>query len=351
MTEFNRTQQAPYVLRRRRLALGILALAALSALAIGVCCTVGTANLSLSEIAGILSSKLRGVEPENRSAAIILLGIRLPRVLLSYIVGAALAVSGACMQGIFKNPMAEPGLLGVSSGAALGAAFAMVSGLQATFLGFGAIPLFAFAGGIVAVLLVMSIARTNGRGSTVALLLSGVAVSSFLSAVLAAVLALNHEKMESVYLWTMGSFTASSWDKVRTALPVVLAGSALLRMLARDLNAMQMGREEARMLGVPVERVRLAALVISTLVTATAVSLSGVIGFVGLMAPHAVRAVNGPDHRSLIPLSALTGGLFLLLADTLARTMASPLELPVGVVTSLFGGPFFLILLKRSRGY
>lgn len=351
MAPLRRAPAAPYVYRRRRLTGEILILLMISALAVCAVCTLGTAKLSFSDIFAVLRARLHGVAAENRTADIILLSIRLPRALLSYIVGAALAVSGACMQGVFKNPMAEPGLLGVSAGAAIGAAFAMILELESTFLGFGVIPVCAFIGGTLAVLLVLGISRTGGRTSTIALLLSGIAVSAFLSAMLTGLLTLNRDKMETVYLWTMGSFTASSWDKVGLALPVTILGTVLLRLLARELNAMQMGEAEARLLGVSVERLRALALGIATLVTATAVSLSGVIGFVGLMAPHAVRALSGPDHRSLIPLSALAGGLFLLFADTLARTIIMPMEMPVGVVTSFFGGPFFLILLKRSRAY
>ncbi len=351
MTILRKNTVAPYVFRRRRLIWTMLALVLFSVAAIFFCCTLGTADLSLSDIFSVLRAKINGLEPADRTAGLILFSIRLPRALLAYIVGATLAVSGACMQGMFKNPMAEPGLLGVSSGAAVGAAAAMIFGLQTTFLGFGAVSIFAFLGGLLAVLLVMSLSRSRGRTSTIALLLSGTAVSSFLSALLSGLLTMNHEKMESVYLWTMGSFTTATWEKILTALPVTVIGTLLLCAFARDLNAMQMGESEARMLGVSVEKIRAISLAISTLMTATVVSLSGVIGFIGLMAPHAVRAVTGPDHRSLIPLSAFTGGLFLLFADTLARTIAAPLELPVGVVTSLFGGPFFLILLRRSKEY
>ena len=340
---------ATYVFRRRRVAAEIAALALISILALCAACTLGVAKLSIPQILGVLGDHLTGRAVSDAKAGKILLGLRLPRALLSYIVGAALAVSGTAMQGVFQNPMAEPGLLGVSSGAAVGAAVAMIFELQTTALGFGAVALCAFVGGTLTVLLVLGIARTRGRASTLSLLLSGIAVSSFLSAVLAGMLTLNHDKIEVVYRWTMGSFTASSWNKVFLAFPVTLLGTLLLRVLARELNALQMGETEARLLGVSAGRLRALTLAVSTLVTAAAVSLSGVIGFVGLMAPHAVRALSGPDHRSLIPLSALAGGLVLLIADTLARTVMPPIELPVGVVTSFFGGPFFLILLRRAN--
>lgn len=314
-----------------------------------ICCSVGSARYSLSQIGTAISEALRGVEPSDRSLHLILFQVRLPRVLTAYLVGAALAASGVCMQGVFKNPMADPHVLGVSSGAALGAAAVMVFGIGTTLAGAGAVALGAFAGGMAAVLLVLWLARAHGRISTLGLLLSGVAVSTFLSALLSGILMLNHEKMESVYQWTMGSFTAATWRKAGLLLPIVTVGAAVLRLYARDLNAMLMGEEEARMLGVPVGRVRALVLGICTLMTAAAVSFSGVIGFVGLMVPHSVRAVTGPDYRASLPASLLAGGLYLMIMDTLARTLFMPVELPVGVLTALVGGPFFLLLIKRAR--
>ena len=336
-----------YIRRRGYVARACAVLLLLSILALLCCLCVGSAPYALRDVCEALFSRLRGAEAD-RTAALVIWGIRLPRSLLAYAVGAALAVSGALMQGVFRNPMAEPGLLGVSSGAALGAAAAMLLGLQASFLGFSAISLCAFAGGALAVLLVMGIAGL-GRGGLTTLLLCGVAVSSFLSALLSGLLSINHEALESVYMWTLGSFASASYGDVALVAAVLLVGLMGSMALARDLNAVSAGGD-ARMLGVDAPRVRLLALLLSTLLTATAVSVSGVIGFVGLTAPHAVRRLTGADHRSLLPLSALAGGLFLLLADALSRSLFAPAELPVGVTTSLFGGPFFLMLIRRYRG-
>ena len=336
-----------YIRRRGYVARACAVLSLLSILALLCCLCVGSAPYALRDVCEALFSRLRGAEAD-KTAALVVWGIRLPRSLLAYAVGAALAVSGALMQGVFRNPMAEPGLLGVSSGAALGAAAAMMLGLQASFLGFSAISLCAFAGGALAVLLVLGIAGL-GRGGLTALLLCGVAVSSFLSALLSGLLAIDHEALESVYMWTLGSFASASYGDAALVAAVLLVGLMGSMALARDLNAVSAGGD-ARMLGVDAPRVRLLALLISTMLTATAVSVSGVIGFVGLTAPHAVRRLTGADHRSLLPLSALAGGLFLLLADALSRSLFAPAELPVGVTTSLFGGPFFLILIRRYRG-
>lgn len=335
--------------RRVQTSAALLILGMLSVVALMVGCAVGSAAIPLDQVARTLMDRIMSREVQDETNALIIFGIRLPRALLSFSVGAALSVSGACMQGLFKNSMADPHILGVSSGAALGAALAMILGWQSTALGLGAVTLAAFMGGALSVVLVVNLARVRGRTSTISLLLAGVAVSAFLSALMSGLMLLNRDKLENVYLWTMGSFTSSSWNKVWCCLPVTVLGAIALRAYARDLNAMLMGEEEARSLGVAVERVRLVVLALCTVLTATAVSVSGVIGFVGLMVPHAVRMMVGPDHRSLIPVSVVAGGLYLLIIDTLARTVAMPIEIPVGVLTSVVGGPFFLYLMRKSR--
>lgn len=348
MRRMDRMTELPaYCFRRRRVARQALLLLALGILAIFLCCCVGSARLTLRELGEAVWARLRGLDAPDRTADTVLFGIRLPRTITSYFVGMALAGSGVLMQGVFANPMAEPGVLGVSSGAALGAAVAMIFRLETSPLGFSVVSLFAFFFGAAAVVVVL-LFSPPGRGTT-SLLLSGIAVSTILSAVVSGLLTLNHDKMEAVYMWTMGSFASSSWNKLLLLAPVIVLGLLLSQCFSRDLNALLAGNN-ARLLGVNAARVRLCALALSTLLTAAAVSMSGVIGFVGLMAPHAVRRLTGADHRSLLPLSALAGGLFLLIADTLARTVFMPTELPVGVVTSLFGGPFFLILLRGTRG-
>lgn len=339
----------PYVERRGSLVWALIALVGLALVALMAACALGSARIPLDGVLSTAWAHLTGQPAMEESWSVILMKVRLPRALLAYVVGAALSVSGACMQGLFKNPMADPHILGVSSGAALGAALAMVLKWQSGFMGLGAVSLCAFAGGALSVLVVLSLSRVRGRMSTISLLLSGVAVSAFLSALLSGLMMLNRDKMEHIYLWTMGSFTAASWEKLAWAAPVTLVGALGLRLFARDLNALLMGEDEARTLGISVARVRLIVLGLCTLVTATAVSVSGVIGFVGLMVPHAVRMVVGPDHRAVIPVSLLAGGAYLLVMDTLARTIAMPTEIAVGVLTAAVGGPFFLYLLRRSR--
>lgn len=322
-------------------AAGLIVLSVLSAL-IAMC--LGAAQLPLATVLDALGAALRG-EGAGTGHAIVV-GVRLPRILSSYLVGMALSVCGACMQGLFHNPMADPHMLGVSSGAAFGVALCTLIGGGALMRFTG---LFAFAFSIAAVLIVLTLSHTHGRVTTVSLLLAGIAVSSLLTALTSGLMVIDRENLENVYMWTMGSFTSSSWDKLKIAAPVILMGVLGIIAFARDLNALLMGESDARQLGVNVRRVRLILLLLSTLVTATAVSISGVIGFVGLMVPHAMRMFCGPDHRGLLPLSALAGGLYLLIMDTLARTVLMPIEIPIGVLTAMVGGPFFLYLLKRRN--
>jgi len=346
----NRGKRASYIDRRGALATLSVSLALAALLALAIVLGVGSAGIPVNVTLRTLLSALLGRDTPDASAAVIILQIRLPRALTAYLVGAALAMSGAAMQGLFQNAMADPHIMGVSSGAALGATICMVAGagvISAGALGLSAIAISAFSGGLIAVLLVISLARTRGRLGTMSLLLSGVAVSSTLSAILSGLMIMNRDKMEHVLLWTLGSFSASSYAKLIVLLPVVAVCFVGLRLIARDLNLMMLGSEEAASLGVRVKLVRLLAIVFSTLATAAAVSVCGIIGFVGLMVPHAVRLIVGPDHRGVLPISFLAGGLYLMIMDTLARTLAAPQELPVGVLTALVGGPFFLWLLRR----
>ena len=278
----------------------------LSLLALLCCLCVGSAPYAFRDVWEALVSRLRGAEADA-TAALVLWGIRLPRSLLAYVVGAALAVSGALMQGVFRNPMAEPGLLGVSSGAALGAAAAMLLGLQASFLGFSAVSLCAFAGGALAVLLVMGIAGL-GRGGLTTLLLCGVAVSSFLSALLSGLLAIDHEALESVYMWTLGSFASASYGRRGAGGGGAARGADGLHGARARPQRRQRRRRRASCWAWTRPGCGCWRCCSRRLLTATAVSVSGVIGFVGLTAPHAVRRMTGADHRSLLPLSALAGG-------------------------------------------
>ncbi len=276
--------------------------------------------------------------------------IRIPRVLLALGAGAGLGVAGVTMQGLFRNPLADPGIIGVSAGGALGAVIAIAAGLAATSTLF--LPLFAFIGAGAATVIVFMVGiAAGGRVSMASLLLAGVAVSSFFGAITSAVIILTAdlEAQRQMVFWLAGGIEGARWESVRIVLPIVLVGIAVLIAFARDLNLLLVGEDEARSLGVRVGLVRGVLLGIAALLTGTAVAFTGTIAFVGLVVPHSIRLIIGPDHRALLPLSALGGGLFLLIADTLARNVASPVEIRVGIITALTGAPFFLFLLIRQR--
>ena len=258
--------------------------------------------------------------------------------------GGALALSGAAYQGIFRNPLAEPYLLGVASGAGLGAALGIVF---AGSLGYG-VPLLSFVGALLSVFAVVALARRGGGLPVVSLILAGVVMGSLASAATSFVMLLDQEKAAAVLAWLLGSFALSSWSKLTLLAPIVFVTALVLWASSRALNLLQLGDEQAAQLGLNVEVVKLALIAVSTLSTAVAVSLAGIIGFVGLMVPHAVRLLLGPDHRTLLPMSMILGGLFMVLADLAARTLISPAELPVGIITALTGAPFFLWLLRRQ---
>ncbi len=279
----------------------------------------------------------------------ILLQIRVPRVILAAAVGSSLAVSGAVFQGLFRNPMADPYVIGISSGAALGAVFAMLGGFSLALGGFGAVPLFAFAGGISTMMLVYSMARVGRAVPVMTLLLAGIAVSAFLSALVSLFTYFAGENLHMVVFWMMGGLGGATWQQVQVMVPYALAGYICVSFFSRELNAMLLGEETASNLGVNTEQVKKILLVGASLLVAAAVSTSGIIGFVGLVVPHFVRLVAGPDHRFLIPASALLGGSLLIATDTLARIVIAPSELPVGIITALIGAPMFIYLLKKRR--
>jgi iron complex transport system permease protein len=279
----------------------------------------------------------------------ILLQIRVPRVLLAAAVGSSLAVSGAVFQGLFRNPMADPYVIGISSGAALGAVFAMLGGYSLAVGGFGAVPLFAFFGGLATIMLVYSMARVGRAVPVMTLLLAGIAVSAFLSALVSLLTYFAGERLHQVIFWMMGGLGGATWQQVYVMLPYALVGYICVSFFSRELNAMLLGEETASHLGVNTEAVKKILLAGASLLVAAAVSTSGIIGFVGLVVPHFVRLVAGPDHRFLIPASALLGGALLIATDTLARIIIAPSELPVGIITALIGAPMFVYLLKKRR--
>ena len=275
--------------------------------------------------------------------------LRLPRVLMSVLTGAVLSVCGAAYQSIFRNPLTDPYVLGVSSGASLGAAVAILLGLEAFLWGVGGMALVA---ALLTVLFIYRIASIGNRMHTTTLLLTGVCLTLLISAVISFLMVLHHDKMDSIIFWTMGSFGSVSWTDVAVLAPVAAVGIGVVLWHARDLNLLLAGSEAARSMGVEVEKVKRLLLLFTTLMVAFAVSSCGVIGFVGLIVPHAVRLVAGPDNRRVVPYAMLCGALFVLVCDTLARTMLRPSELPVGSLTSMVGAPLFIYLLYKSKkGY
>jgi iron complex transport system permease protein len=282
--------------------------------------------------------------------SVILFRIRLPHTALVTITGAALAGSGAAYQGLFRNPLADPYLIGVASGAGLGAVLAMASPLSARWLGLFSVPAAAFLGAILTVVIVYTLAHSAGQIPTTTLILAGVAVGSFASALTSFLMLRSHGELRRALAWLLGGFSISGWEPVLAALPYISLGLLVLVFSGHALNVLQFGDDQAQQLGLSVDRTRLILISAASLATAAAVSFSGIIGFVGLIVPHLVRLLWGTDYRRLIPLSILGGATALLLADLLARVIMAPEELPVGVLTALAGAPFFLWVLRRSRG-
>ncbi|MEU1261081.1 iron ABC transporter permease [Streptomyces cellulosae] len=290
---------------------------------------------------------LGGTELE-RVAESVLWNVRFPRIVLALLVGASLGCAGALMQGVFGNPLAEPGVIGVSSGAAVGAVGAIALGLN--FAGNWTVSLLAFAAGLVTVLLVYAMSRSGGRTEVVTLILTGIAVNAFAGALIGLFLFFaDAAAVNQITFWQLGSLSQATWPKVLAVLPCAVLGLGVAPLYARRLDLLALGERPARHLGVDVERLRIVLVLVIALLTAAAVSVSGIIGFVGLVVPHLLRMAAGPGHRFLLPGSALLGALVLLAADLAARTVASPAELPLGVLTALLGSPFFFWLLRRTR--
>ncbi len=309
---------------------------------------LGPAGIPPGKVFALLWSWLGG-HREASAAALIVLQLRLPRIILGAMVGAGLAAAGVSYQAILRNPLADPYVIGVSAGAGLGAALAITFRLGINFLGLSTIPLMAFLGAVLTVLAVYLLARIGGKVTMPSLLLAGVAVGAFLTACISLLLVFYRRSLDEVVFWLMGGLSGRGWPQVWNVLPYVCLGLSVLCILARPLNLMALGEEPAAHLGVEVRRTRNLILAAGSLLAATAVASSGIIGFVGLMIPHMARMLVGGDHRRLLPFTALFGAAFLVSADTLARVAFSPLEIPVGVITALCGGPFFLWLL-RQRG-
>jgi iron complex transport system permease protein len=309
--------------------------------------TSGAMHLSAQQVFGALLRWVAGSPAQGDDA--IVLTLRLPRVLMASLVGAALACSGTTMQGMFRNPLVEPGLIGVSSGSALGAIAMIVlgGGASATLSGSSGVALAAFAGGLLATALVYAIGRR--RPGTAMLLLAGVAINAIAMAGIGVLTYMASERqLRDLSFWSLGSLGGTDWLRLVTVAPWILLSLALLPRYSRALNALLLGEREAALLGYETERLQRQLIAITALATSAAVAMCGVISFVGLLVPHALRIVWGPDHRLLLPASAVGGAMLLIGADALARTVVAPAELPIGILTALLGGPFFLWLLMRT---
>lgn len=311
-----------------------------------------------ADVLGVMLDKI-GIDPGHAVLLrdeVVLLDIRLPRMVMASVIGAGLAVSGAVLQGLFRNPLADPGLVGVSSGAGFGAVLFIVLGdvLFASLIdavGTYALPVAAFVGGLGTTALLYAIATRQGQTAIATLLLAGIALGAIAGAVTGLlVYSADDNQLRDITFWSLGSLAGSNWVKVMTAAPIILLALAATPFLTRGLNAMTLGEATAYHLGIPVQRFKTAAIVVVAAATGASVAVSGGIGFVGFVVPHLLRLTIGPDHRFLLPGAALLGAAFLLLADAVSRTIVAPAELPIGIVTAAVGGPFFLwILLQRSR--
>ncbi len=333
----------------------IFLLLAVLGLTVVLCTTIGPAGIGFTDVLTMLLRRLpwvgslipRGDWPENYET--IVFQMRLARVILAALVGAGLAASGVVLQGLLVNPMADPYILGISQGAALGATSAMLSGVGILALGIYAVPLVAFLGGLATSIIVYNLAKVGNRVQMSTLLLAGIAVGLFLSAITSYMMITSGQNVHQILFWMIGGFAGRSWDHIKVLLPYFIIGYTLMHLYARKLNVILLGEEPAQHLGIDVERMKKILLVAATLTTASAVAVSGVIAFVGLIVPHAVRLMVGPDHRVLLPTAALTGAIFLIMADALARIAAAPEEIPVGIITALCGGPFFIYLLRKKN--
>lgn len=332
-----------------------LFMAVLLLLGAAISLSIGSAGISIGESVSLALFGIPGISwfidpPGNEMHLYIIQQVRIPRILLSILVGGGLSVSGCVFQGIFRNPLAEPHILGVSAGAALGACIAILLGIQTgtSLAGMGAVGLCAFAGAVITIGIVYFASGLGGRSSVISVLLTGSAVSTMFSAIMSLLMSMNHERMEQVYLWTMGSFSAASWSKIRYTVLFLVPLFGVCLAHARELNLLAMGEETAQSLGVETLRIRKILIPAASFLTAVCVSVSGVVGFVGLVIPHIMRFLLGSDYRKILPGSILGGALFLMVCDTLARTLIAPGELPVGVLTAIVGAPYLIILIRRS---
>jgi iron complex transport system permease protein len=315
----------------------------------------GAANISFLQALKVIIKKIPFLselvknEEIPRVHEVIITKVRLPRIIMAGIIGAGLSVVGSSFQSMFRNPMADPYVMGVSHGAALGAAIAIIIGSFISLSVTVTIPVFAFTGAILATILVFTIAKTGQRIPTNTLLLAGIAFGLFSMSMITIIMVFNRTKLETIVFWLMGSVSGAKWSELVFMLPVVAIGVFILISLSKTLNVMSTGDETARSLGIDIEKMKKLILIISSLIVAVCVANTGIIGFVGLIIPHIARIIFGPDNRVVVPFSAIFGAIFLIVCDTLARTLVQPMEMPVGAITAVFGAPFFIYLLIQGK--
>lgn len=305
----------------------------------------GSVNLSPIKVLKILFFG----EEVKQSLHIIIKQIRLPRIILSFLVGAGLSIAGVVFQGVIRNPMVDPYIVGISAGAGTGVTLAIVLNLQISFLFFSTIPLMAFFGSLLTVYIVYNLAKTKDKVPVVTFLLAGVAVGFVLNAVMSFLMVLGTRDIHKIVYWLLGSLSTASWQDIRLMLPYFIVGNFIVIFFLKDLNLILLGETDAQHLGVNVERSKKYLIVGASLITAAVVSVSGSIGFIGLIVPHIARMLVGPDHKKLFPTAAILGGIFLIISDDLARILLAPMEVPVGIITALTGGPYFIYLLRKTK--
>lgn len=315
--------------------------------------SIGTVSVPLMDIIKIIGAEIFRMSPNEQIDSMyvnIVLNIRLPRVILAGLVGASLAIAGAAFQGLLRNPLADPYTLGVSSGASVGAVITLFFGLSFPYVGLFTLPLLSILFSFITIFAVLLFARQIERSMKVeTIILTGIIFSSFLGALISLMIALTGEELRQIIGWLLGSVSMRGWDYIKIIFPFFIIGSILLLINSQELNAMSFGEERAKHIGVNVQRRKMMILIAGSILTGSAVAVSGTIGFVGLVIPHLTRMLWGPDHKHLLPLSILTGGGFLILADLVARTIISPTELPIGVITAIIGAPVFAIILMNRR--
>jgi len=339
-----------YLAKNKILAYTLATIFTILSLLLGI--SIGTVSVPIVDIVQIIGAEIfhysiDHIDPMYQS---IVLNIRLPRVILAGLVGAALAIAGAAFQGLLRNPLADPYTLGVSSGASVGAVVTIFFGISLPYIGAFTLPFLSVVFAFITIFLVLTFARKIDRSMRVeTIILTGVIFSSFLGAFISLMISLTGNELKQIIGWLLGSVSMRGWDYIKIILPFFVLGSVLLMANGRELNAMSFGEDRAQYLGVDVKKRKLVILTAGSILTGAAVAVSGTIGFVGLVIPHLTRSLWGPDHTHLLPLSMLTGSGFLILTDLIARTIISPTELPIGVITALIGAPAFAMILIKRR--